>query len=68
MGHIQVAVLAGLNSGVGRWNGLSARDKGDAVALLEGGFGFGRARFCAETLFEGLGTSVIFGEDLRKPV
>lgn len=36
MGQIQVALLAGTGSGGGRWNGLSTREAGDAVALLDG--------------------------------
>lgn len=67
IGHIQVAALTGGGSGVGRWNGLSVLESGDAVALLEGAARLDIARFCTEDRFEGLGTSVIFEEDLRKP-
>jgi hypothetical protein len=71
MRHIQVAVLAGEGSGAGRWNGLSARDSGDAVALLDGVLRFDIARFCIEDCIEdrldGFGTRVIFGEDFKKP-
>ena len=67
IGHIQVAVLAGGGSGFDRWNGLSVRDKGDALALLEGVERLDIARFCTEDRFEGLGMRVIFAEDFRKP-
>jgi hypothetical protein len=36
IGQTQVAVFTGVGSGGGKWNGLSARDAGDAVALLDG--------------------------------
>lgn len=45
IGQIQVAELAGVGSEGGRWNGLSARDNGDAVALREGAARVDRARF-----------------------
>ena len=67
MGHIHVALLLGGGSGVGRWNGLSVRDNGDAVALLEGAVRLDIVRFCIEDRFDGFGTRVIFAEDLRKP-
>jgi len=67
IGHIQVAVLAAGGSETGRWNGLSVRDNGDAVALLEGAVRFDTARFCTDDRLEGLGTSVIFAEDFKKP-
>lgn len=65
--HIQVAVLAGVGSGVGKWNGLSARDDGEAVVLLEGVYRLDIARFCMEDRLGGFGTKVIFAEDFRKP-
>ena len=64
--QIQVAVLAGDGSGVGRWKGLSIRD-GDAVALLDGPLRLEIARFWIEDRFIGLGTRVIFGDDFKKP-
>lgn len=67
IGHIHVAELTGTGSGVGRWNGLSVRDNGDAVALLDGVLRLDTARFCTEERLEGFGTSVIFAEDLKKP-
>lgn len=67
IGHIQVAVLAGAGSDDGRWNGLSLRDNGDAVALLEGAVRLDIVRFCTEDRLEGLGTRVIFAEDFKKP-
>jgi hypothetical protein len=68
IGHIHVAVLAGVGSDVGRWKGLSLRDNGDAVALLEGGtVRLDIARFCTEDRLEGFGTRVIFAEDFKKP-
>jgi hypothetical protein len=36
MGQIHVPLLTGGASGAGRWNGLSVRDRGEAVALLDG--------------------------------
>jgi len=63
--QIQVAVLLGVGSGVGRWKGLSARANGDAVALLEGPLRLDSPRVCIEDRFLGLGTRVIFGDDLR---
>ena len=67
IGQIQVAVLAGEGSGVRRWNGLSVRDNGDAVALLEGAVRLDIDRFCLEDRFEGFGTRVIFAEDFKNP-
>lgn len=67
IGHIQVAVLAGEGSGVGRWKGLSVRESGDAVALLDGVLRLDIARFCIEDRFDGFGTSVTFEEDFKKP-
>jgi hypothetical protein len=67
MGHIHVAVLLGGGSGFGRWNELSVRDDGDAVALLEGVATLDIARFWIDDRFEGFGTRVIFAEDFRKP-
>lgn len=67
IGQIQVAELAGGGSEVGRWKGLSARAKGDAVALREGAARVDTARFCAEDLLDGFGTRVIFADDFRKP-
>ena len=67
IGHIHVAVLAGGGSGAGKWNGLSVRDNGDAVALLEGVARLDIARFWIEDRFEGFGTRVIFAEDFKKP-
>lgn len=66
MAQIQVPVLIGGGSELGRWNGLSVRD-GEDVALLEGGFKFASVRLEMEDRFETLGTSVIFAEDLNKP-
>ena len=67
IGHIQVPVLVGGGSEVGRWNGLSVRDNGDAVALLDGAARPDTDRFCTEDRLEGLGTSVIFADDFKKP-
>jgi hypothetical protein len=67
MGQIHVPLLTGGASGAGRWNGLSVRDRGEAVALLDGPLRLETARFWIEDLFEGFGTSVIFGDDFRKP-
>jgi hypothetical protein len=36
IGHTQVALFTGVGSGGGRWNGLSARETGVGVALLDG--------------------------------
>ena len=65
--HIQVPVLTGGGSGAGRWNGLSALEDGEAVALLDGPLRFESARFWTEDRFEGLGMSVILAEDLNNP-
>lgn len=67
MGHIQVALLVGDGSGVGRWNGLSERDSGDAVALLDGVLRLDTFLFWTEDRLEGFGTRVIFEEDFMKP-
>ena len=67
IGHIQVAVLAGEGSGAGRWKGLSVRESGDAVALLDGVPRLDIARFCTEDRLDGFGTSVTFAEDFKKP-
>lgn len=45
IGQIHVALVAGEGSGIGRWKGLSVRDNGDDVALLEGEFRLVIARF-----------------------
>lgn len=45
IGHIQVAMLVGEGSDAGKRNGLSVRDNGVAVALLEGGFRVATVRF-----------------------
>jgi hypothetical protein len=65
MGQTQVALLAGVGSGGGRWKGLSVREAGDAVALLEGVVS--PCLFCVDDRFEGFGTSVILGEDFKNP-
>jgi hypothetical protein len=65
IGQIQVPVLADEGSGLGRWNGLSVRDSGEAVALLEGALRLDTARFWIEDRFSGLGIRVIFGEDFK---
>ena len=67
IGHIQVPVLAGAGSDVGRWNGLSLRVNGDAVALLDGAVRLDIARFCTDDRLEGFGTRVIFADDFKKP-
>lgn len=67
IGQTHVALLAGVGSCGGRWKGLSRRRDGDAVALLEGGVSPAMFLFWIEDRFEGFGTRVIFGEDLRKP-
>jgi hypothetical protein len=67
IGHIQVAVLLGGGSAVGRWKRGSVRDNGEAVVLLDGLLRSGVARRCADDRLAGLGTSVIFGDDFRKP-
>jgi len=64
IGHIHVPVLVGVGAEVGRWNGLSLRDDGDAVALREGAR-VDIARFWIEDRFEGLGTNVIFADDFK---
>lgn len=64
IGHIQVAVVVGEGSGVGRWNWPSTRDNGDELALRDGSSRFGTR---VSVRFGGLGTSVIFAEDLRNP-
>jgi hypothetical protein len=65
--QIQVALLVGGGSGVGRWKGLSALARGVEVALRECVLRSDMALFCIEDRFEGFGTSVILAEDLRKP-
>lgn len=67
IGQIHVALLAGAGSEAGRWNGLSVRDSGDDVALLDGECRLARARFWTEGRFEGLGTRVILADDFKKP-
>lgn len=67
MVQIQVAALVGEGSGVGRWNGLSLRESGDAVALLEGVMRPDIFRFWTEERLDGFGTRVIFAEDFKKP-
>ncbi len=67
MGQIQVAMLAGDGSGGGRWKGVSERESGEEVALLEGVLRLEIARFWIGALLGGLGKRVIFAEDLRKP-
>lgn len=69
IGQIQVPVLIGATSAVGRRNGLSVRDAGDAVALLEGEplLTPAKLRFCTDDRLDGFGTNVIFAEDFRKP-
>lgn len=67
IGHIHVPALIGDDSAVGRWNGLSARDSGDAVALLEGVARLVRLRCWIDDRFDGFGTSVILAEDFIKP-
>jgi len=67
IGQIQVAELEGDGSFVGRWNGLSARDDGDAVALLEGILRLVTFRFCTDDRLDGFGTRVILAEDFKNP-
>ena len=67
IGQIHVAELAGVGSGVGRWNPPSALDKGEAVVLLEGLLKPDTMRFWTDDRLEGFGTRVIFAEDFRKP-
>ncbi len=68
MGHIQVALLMGAGSGGGRWKVGSERMAGDAVALRDGDRELSAAvRDWKWRALVILGTSVIFGEDLRKP-
>jgi len=67
IGHIQVAVLAGGGSVVGTRNGLSVRDNGEEVALLDGLPRLDTARLCTDDRLDGFGMRVIFGEDFRKP-
>lgn len=67
MGQTQVALLAGAGSGGGRWKGLSAREAGDAVALLEGVLSPAICLFCVDDRFEGFGTNVILAEDFKNP-
>jgi hypothetical protein len=67
MGQTQVAFLAGAGSDGGRWNGISVCRAGDAVALREGVANPAICLFCVEDRLEGFGTSVIFGEDFKKP-
>jgi len=67
IGQTHVALLGGAGSGGGRWNGLSARWAGEAVALLEGGVSPVMFLFWIEVRFEGFGTSVILGDDFRNP-
>lgn len=67
IGQIHVALLAGVGSEAGRWNGLSVRDNGDDVALLDGECRLVRARFETEDRFEGFGTRVILADDFKKP-
>lgn len=55
-----------MGSAAGVRNGLPVRDAGEAVALLDGLFKSDMLLFCAKRLV-GFGTSVILGEDLRKP-
>jgi hypothetical protein len=66
IGHIQVPVLFGAGSEVGRLNGLSER-VGDAVALLEDPWRLDTPRFCIEDLLVGFGTRVILADDFRNP-
>ena len=67
IGHIQVAILEGEGSCIGRWKGLFVRDRGDAVALLDGVLRLDIARFCTEDRLEGFGTRVIFADDFKNP-
>jgi hypothetical protein len=67
MGQTQVALFAGTGSDGGRWKGLSVRRAGEAVALLEGVDNPAICLFCVANRFEGLGTSVILGEDFKNP-
>lgn len=61
MGQIQVIFFAGSTAG------LSVRESGEAVALLEGVLNAEILRLCIVDFFGGLGTNVILGDDLRKP-
>jgi hypothetical protein len=67
MGQTQVALLAGFDSGAGRWKGLSLRPAGDAVALLEGVLRAENVLFWKDARFAAFGMSVTLAEDLRKP-
>lgn len=67
IGQIHVALLDCEGSAIGRWNGLSERDSGEALALLEGALRLEMLRLCTEDRFEGLGTRVILADDLRNP-
>lgn len=66
IGQIQVALFAGAGSGGGRWNELSDRLAGAAEWLRIGKL---RATvlFWNGDFFGGFGTSVIFGDDFKKP-
>lgn len=67
IGQIQVPVLVGVDSAVGKRNGPSERESGDAVALLEGVLRLEKLLFWTEDRLEGFGTIVIFAEDFKKP-
>lgn len=67
IGQIQVAVLVGEGSAVGKRNGLSVRDRGVAVAFLDGILRLATVRFWVEDRLEGFGTRVILAEDFKKP-
>ena len=59
IGQIQVIDFAGSMAG------LSVRESGEAVALLEGVLSAEMLRLCTADRFDGLGTNVILGDDLR---
>lgn len=67
IGQTQVPLFAGLLSDGGRWNALSIWDAGEAVALLDGVESKDSCLPWPGARLEGLGMSVIFAEDLRKP-
>jgi hypothetical protein len=67
IGHIQFALRLGEGSAEGRWKGLSVRESGVAVALLDGALRPDIFRFWAEDRLGGFGTRVIFAEDFKKP-
>ena len=67
IGQTHVALLAGAGSGGGRWKGLSAREAGEAFALLEGVLSPAMFLFCVDDRLGGFGISVTLGEDFKNP-